>query len=207
MIKVKICGLTNQEDYLLAHQLGADYCGFIFYEKSLRFIDKYSARNIVSKQNINSLKVGVFVNERINTVREIFEFVDLDIIQLHGDENPSYCRSLNLPYWKVIRVKDVSSIQKMNLYNCTVFLLDTYNRGIFGGTGLTFNPEITGEAQKKNKKIIVAGGVSIKNLEKIFKYQPFAIDVCSSLEKYPGKKSKKKMQFFFKKINQLRGQS
>jgi len=201
MVKVKICGLTNREDYQLAQSLGADYTGFIFYEKSPRFIDKYAAGEIIGDGKGTHSKVGVFVNEKIKTIQEIYEWVGLDIVQLHGDESPQYCQSLGLPFWKVIRVKDASSLLKMEDYPCSFFLLDTFFSSQYGGTGRCFDMEIAREAIKSGKKIIVAGGIGINNIDKIIELKPFAVDVCSSIEDYPGKKSIKKMESFFERIN------
>lgn len=207
MVKVKICGLTNREDYELAKKLGADYTGFIFHEKSPRFINKYAAVEIIGDRKGTHCHVGVFVNEKEKKIKEIYDFVGLDIIQLHGDESTLYCQSIGLPYWKVIRVENKTCLSKMTNYTCTTFLLDTYSKNFYGGTGTVFNQEIAIEAMKSGKKIIIAGGVSIENIKKIIELKPFAVDVCSSIEEYPGKKNPKRMKKFMEKINKIRGVS
>ena len=122
MAKIKTCGITNIEDYDAAVSLGSDYTGFIFYEKSPRHISCESAREIVKKgMNRGQQKVGVFVNESIKNIKEIYEKVGLNIVQLHGDENPEYCSKLDLPFWKVIRVKDEKSIDAMKHFECQTF--------------------------------------------------------------------------------------
>jgi phosphoribosylanthranilate isomerase len=207
-MRVKVCGLTNVQDYLDALSLGADYTGFIFYEKSPRFIDQYTAVKITTHSPTKKHQnVGVFVNEKIEKIRDIFYSVPLDIIQLHGDEPPEYITQLNLPCWKVIRVKNTQSLHHLHKYHCNAFLLDTYKKDKYGGTGIPFNPEIALTAAQTGKQIIVSGGISTDNVENLFKLQcPFhAVDINSSIEEKPGKKSPTKMNAFFNKINQLKG--
>jgi phosphoribosylanthranilate isomerase len=205
MVKVKVCGLTKWLDYTLACELGADYAGFIFYEKSPRFIDPAAARNIIRKGKISTVRVGVFVNEEISRVKDIYEYVGLDIVQLQGDEDQVYCKTLSLPYWKAIRVKDISSLEEMERLGCDTFLLDCFSKNSYGGTGKPIDRAFLQKAMESRKKIIVAGGVSVLNIEEILQLKPFGVDVCSSLEEYPGRKSAQKMKDFFEKINELRG--
>ncbi|MCP4218546.1 MAG: tryptophan synthase subunit beta, partial [bacterium] len=197
MVKIKICGLTDKEDYKQAVALGADYTGFIFYPGSPRYIDKYGARAIVAGEGGSHKKVGVFVNESAEKVREIYDYVGLDLVQLHGDESPEYCESLGLPYWKVIRVKDKSSLDTMDLYKCRVFLLDTFSPAQYGGTGKVFNPDLARGAIEKGNAIVVAGGISPENIAEISALMPYAVDVCSGVEREPGKKDMEKMKRLF----------
>ena len=123
-LKVKICGMTRAEDYREAVNLGADYVGFIFYSKSPRYIVPEQAaelcRTAPSKPHAT---VGVFVNESLERVREIYHTAGLDIVQLHGDESPEYVENLGLPVWKVLRIKDAASLDAMQGYSCETFLL------------------------------------------------------------------------------------
>lgn len=201
MVKVKICGLTNQADYNLACQLGADYAGFVFYRKSRRFIEPELARKLVRQAKYQAIKVGVFVNEQASIIREIYDYVGLDIVQLQGDEEPDFCRQLGLPYWKAIRVKDISALEEMKRFSADVFLLDSFSEEAYGGTGKEVNSLILAEALKMGKKIVVAGGLSALNIGKIIEMKPFGVDVCSSLEDSPGKKNAAKMINFFREIN------
>ncbi|MCB0753534.1 MAG: phosphoribosylanthranilate isomerase, partial [Ignavibacteriae bacterium] len=124
-------------------------------------------------------------------------------VQLHGDETPQDIDNIDLPVIKAFRVDDEFDYGVMNQYKKCTFLLDTFNKNEFGGTGEKFNwNKIPKEIKSK---IILAGGVSIENLENIYKQiNPAAIDVSSSLEMEPGKKDKKKVELFFKKLNELR---
>ncbi len=210
--RLKVCGLTNLDDYRDAVSLGADYVGFIFYSKSPRYVDKYKAAEIVRGSPKNNHKIiGVFVNEEIETIKDIYYHANLDIIQLHGDETPEYVKQLNLPSWKVIRVKDRQSLESLKHYDCKTFLLDTYSKDKYGGTGKSFPLELAEEALKwaadNGKNIIIAGGMSHENIETLLesKYPPYAIDVNSSIEDRPGKKNPDKMKLFFASFRVFRG--
>lgn len=204
MVKVKVCGLTNFADYRIACDLGADWAGFIFYQKSPRFISPERARRVIKRGRFSVVKVGVFVNEPIARVREVFNHVGLDIVQLHGDEDPAYGQALGLPYWKVIRVKGLSSLEEMENYSCETFLLDACAGISHGGAGKAIDFSVLQKALGMERKIIVAGGVSVETVEQVISLRPFGVDVCSSLEEYPGKKSEQKMREFFQVINKWR---
>jgi len=206
MVKVKICGLTNLADYKLACQLGADYAGFIFYKNSLRFLEPELARKLIRQTKYSVTKVGVFVNEEVSIIREVYDYVGLDIVQLQGDEGPDFCRHLGLPYWKAIRAKDSSALEDMKKFPADVFLLDSFSRVAYGGTGKQLSRLLLREALKTGKKIVVAGGLSALNIGKIMEMEPFGVDVCSSLEDSPGKKNPAKMMNFFKEVDKWRGQ-
>jgi len=198
--KIKVCGITNVEDYLDVVRLGADYVGFIFYTGSPRNVDveqvmKISRRALLGRH----LKVGVFVNETMEKVREIYRLAELDIVQLHGDESPRYVAQLGLPCWKAIRVQDKSSLAAMSRYKCDAFLLDTYKKDIYGGTGETFPIDIAVEALKCGRPIILSGGISAANIGNLSRTAGtfHAIDINSTVEETPGKKNKQKLETFF----------
>jgi len=203
MVKIKICGLTNLNDFNAANSLGADFAGFNFYLGSPRYIKVKSVYKIFkASRDIKLKKVGVFVNEKIENIIKIYNYLDLDYIQLHGDEDINYCKNLNIPYWKVIRVKDKSSLDRIFSYDTDTFLLDTYSEYQYGGTGKSFNISIVGKAIQTGKKVIIAGGISIENIDSIIQVKPYAIDINSSIEEKPGKKDIKKMEIIIKKIKE-----
>ncbi len=204
MVKIKICGLTNLTDYNAAIHLGADYTGFIFYPQSPRFLSSEKAAKII-RQGIHGShqKIGVFVNDSIERIRSVYKDIGLDIVQLHGDESPDFCRQLELPYWKAIRIQDDHSLNLIQRYNCRFFLLDTFKKNTYGGTGIMFDLNIGKKAIQTGKKIIIAGGVSAANINNVITLNPFAVDVNSSIEDKPGKKNQKKMKEFFDKIKKL----
>jgi phosphoribosylanthranilate isomerase len=204
MTRIKVCGLRRPEDLRLANDLGVDFAGFIFYEKSPRHIDPCRAQQIGTRVESGGIKkVGVFVNEEIQKVRDIFACVGLDIVQLHGDETPDYCGRLGLPFWKAIRVKDERSLDLIETYDCGTFLLEPYSRDRYGGTGTSFSPEVAERAIKSGKRIIIAGGVSVYNVEQALALSPFAVDLNSSIEDRPGEKSSRKMREIVEKIRRF----
>ena len=202
-MKVKICGITNIEDALLAEQLGADAIGFIFYKASKRYISPETAKVTSQKLSAFTLKVGVFVNETEDEINRIAATAKLNLIQLHGDEKPEMISKLMLPSIKSFRIEEGFNFSTLEEYPCTNFLFDTFSQNEFGGTGKTFDWNIIPPSLRK--RVIIAGGVSEKNVEEIFtKINPYAVDVSSSLEISPGKKDHNKMKSFFQIINQLR---
>ncbi|MDP1995189.1 MAG: phosphoribosylanthranilate isomerase [Ignavibacteria bacterium] len=202
-MKVKICGITNIDDALLAEQLGADALGFIFYKRSKRYISPDIAKVISQKLSAFTLKVGVFVNETEDEINRIAATAKLNLIQLHGDEKPEMISKLMLPSIKSFRIEEGFNFSTLEEYPCTNFLFDTFSQNEFGGTGKTFDWNIIPPSLRK--RVIIAGGVSEKNVEEIFtKINPYAVEVSSSLEISPGKKDHDKMECFFQIINQLR---
>lgn len=198
MVRLKICGLTNAPDLRLADELGADYVGFIFARTSLRFIEPGRAAYLIRERPPAARRVGVFVDEAIGTVRRVFEECRLDVAQLHGDESQDYCRELGLPYWKAVRVREPgAALREIGLYRDAVVLLDARVEGRYGGTGISFDPAIARRAMAGGARIVIAGGIGPDNIEQTAALGPFAVDVCSSLEQYPGKKCEEAMKRFF----------
>lgn len=203
IVKVKICGITNIEDALLAEQLGADAIGFIFYKPSKRHISPGDAKLISQKLSPFTLKVGVFVNETADDINRVASEVKLNLIQLHGNEKPELISSLVLPAIKSFRISEVFDFSILNKYPAMSFLFDTFSKDEFGGTGKSFDWNMIPSTIRE--KSIIAGGITSANVEEIItKINPYAIDVSSSLEESPGKKNSNKMTNLFKIINQSR---
>jgi len=199
MVKVKICGITNQDDALWAVDCGADALGFIFYDKSPRFINPNKAKEIISSLPPLVSTVGVFVNEDFNEIRDIAQLTGLTAIQLHGDESPSYCKLIEGKLIKAIRVKNEQSLDLIKKYKVDAFLLDSFNKESYGGSGLTFEWGLAKKA-KQFGKIILAGGLTANNVsEAIDKVSPYGVDVSSGVEKSPGIKDKQKVRDFISK--------
>ncbi len=199
MVRIKICGITNLEDALLAASLGADALGFIFYAKSPRKVAPEEARAIIAQLPPLVTTVGVFVNEDAALVRELATRVGLDWVQLHGTETPQYCRSLGRRVIKGFRIKDKSSLQELEPYRGAVqaLLLDTYKKGQTGGTGETFDWQLAAEARQYGP-IILAGGLTPENVARAIETaRPQAVDVASGVEAAPGKKAPDKLKKFF----------
>lgn len=205
-MKIKICGITNLEDALLCESLGADALGFIFYKGSKRYIEPEAAAGIINSLSPFMVKVGVFVNENTNTINQIASSIKLNAVQLHGDESPESTKDISLPAIKSFRVDDNFDYGILKQYPETYYLLDTYSKSGYGGTGKVFNWEKIPVEYKS--KIILAGGISADNIEEIFvKVKPSAVDISSSLESEPGRKDKAKLIKFFNKINEFKGKT
>ena len=190
-VKVKICGITNLEDATTAVELGADALGFIF-APSPRQIAPQKARAIIRAVRPFVKTVGVFVDEAPARIREIMQHCDLDWIQLHGDESPAFCDELMPHAIKALRIKDKSSLQAGLAYHGKVraLLLDTYSKEKAGGTGKTFDWELAIKIKNQGTPIILSGGLTPSNIAAaIHVVRPYAVDVNSGIESYPGKKN------------------
>lgn len=202
MVRIKICGITNLEDALLAAELGADALGFIFYPKSPRKVATETAREIIARLPPFVASVGVFVNEAAAAVRDLAAQVGLDWVQLHGQESPDYCRNLGRRVIKGFRIKDENSLMELEPYRDAVqaFLLDTYKKGQVGGTGEVFDWHLAREA-KPYGRIILAGGLNAENVAQAIEVaQPQAVDAASGTEAAPGRKAPDKLRAFFRAV-------
>ena len=202
MVKIKICGITNLADALLAAELGADALGFIFYPQSPRKVDPEMARAIIAQLPPFVAAVGVFVDEEAAMVRDLAARVGLDWVQLHGQESPEYCRGLGCKVIKGFRIRDEASLRLLADYQgaAQALLLDTYKKGQAGGTGESFDWRLAREARKYGR-IILAGGLRPENVaQAIAAAQPDAVDAASGTEASPGKKDPVKLRAFFKAV-------
>lgn len=205
IVKVKICGLTNYEDAMAAVDMGADLVGFNFYPKSPRYVTTERAAEIIGKLPGFVDTVGLFVNSSLEEIQELLERCNFDWVQLHGDETPEFCeqfRTVNVRTMKAIRVKDENDIERAEEYFTDAILLDAYDPGKYGGTGLTFDWNIIGHI---TKRVFLAGGINPDNVVKAVKLGVYGIDVCSGIESEPGRKDHKKMKSLFDNIEHLRG--
>jgi len=203
MTKIKICGITNISDVLAASELGADAIGFIF-AKSPRKVTATKVKKIVKRLPPFIFKVGVFVDEKASTVNRIIKECNLDFVQLHGSESPSYCKRITAPVIKAFRMKDRASLKQISKYNVLAFLLDTYEKEMSGGTGKVFNWNLAKAAKRFGRPIILSGGLNPNNVARaIKKVRPYAVDVGSGVEAYPGKKSIRKLKSFIYKVKSL----
>ncbi len=195
MVKVKICGITNEEDALIATHMGADALGFIF-APSPRRITPLKAKKIIEILPPFIEKVGVFVNEDISRVKEIAEFCQLSCLQFHGEESPEYCNQFTL---KVIKSFSINNEVPPNMtsYKADAYLLDTYSEIKKGGTGKIFNWDVALKVKEFNIPLILSGGLTSDNVkEAVEKVKPYAVDVASGVEIWPGKKSEEKIRKF-----------
>jgi phosphoribosylanthranilate isomerase len=205
IVKVKICGLTNYDDAAAALDMGADLLGFNFYPSSPRHLTSQSAAAIIKKLPAFADTAGIFVNASFEQIKQTINECQLNWIQLHGDEDPEFCRSflsINVKTMKALRVKDKSDIDRAEDYFTDAVLLDAFDPERYGGTGFTFDWNIVGHI---TKRIFLAGGINPDNAADAVKLGVYGIDVCSGVEAEPGKKDHKKMQALFDNIRHLRG--
>ena len=202
MVKVKICGITNLADAQAAIDLGADALGFNFYKKSPRYIEPSRAKPIIEGIAPLIALVGIFVDEfSPDRILNIAHAIGIDSVQLHGSESPEYVKKLSeLRVIKTFRVDANFDVRQLTTYTAGAYLLDTYDPNQAGGTGKTFNWDVAVTA-KQYGRVILAGGINSENVyEAVHHVQPYAIDVCSSVESEPGKKDVKKMANLFREI-------
>jgi phosphoribosylanthranilate isomerase len=199
--KIKICGITNLEDALACVDAGADALGFVLAE-SPRRVEAETIKDIVTRLPKTVLKIGVFVNEKLETLQQTFLNCGLDYAQLQGEESGEYIRRLEVPCLKVFRVKDESVLAEIESAKPNLFMLDTYQDGKKGGTGKIFNWEIAIQA-KRYGKFFLSGGLNPDNVKSaIKKVHPYGVDVSSGVEKFPGKKDLEKVREFIKRVRE-----
>lgn len=205
MIKIKICGITNQADAALAVELGADALGFIF-APSPRQVSPEQARNIIKSLPPFVQTVGVFVDESLNRIRNIMDFCGLDMIQLHGGESAESCSALMPHVIKGFRLSDSSRLSSIGEYRGKIraALLDTYQKGIQGGTGKTFDWNLAIRAKEMGMPIILSGGLNPSNIQRaVAAVQPYAVDVNSGIEQRPGIKNPVLIKTLMEKIREI----
>lgn len=206
MTKVKICGITCEEDIRHLNKYLPDYAGFVFAE-SRRRVGANTVAGLAARLDGSIGKVGVFVNIRLEDLVKTALICMLDVVQLHGDETPGYIELLRkelkpgIEIWKAVRVKEESSLAGAEQYRADRFLLDAFVDGSYGGAGRRFDWNLA-ESAKKLGSIILAGGLNSENVnEAINMVQPFAVDVSSGVES-DGIKNELKIRTF---INRVRG--
>ena len=196
--RIKICGITNLDDALLAVDLGADALGFVFYPKSPRYVGVRDAANICNALPPFVTKVGVFVNDLEYEIEKALSECLLTALQFDGDEPPGFCAKFPAKSIKAIRVRDEASLRAAAEYDVDALLLDTYTDSERGGTGQTFDWSLAVKAKEMlNAPIILSGGLTPENVgEAIRKVQPYAVDVSSGVESEPGRKDPEKLRRF-----------
>lgn len=201
--RIKVCGMTDLHEAQEAVVLGVDALGFIFAKKSPRYVEENKAREIIRTLPPFVDAVGVFVNEEISVVREIVKRCGLTVVQLHGDESPEYCNSMDCRVVKAFRIGSNADPEVFSAYEGAVsgFLLDTYHANMAGGTGQVFDWRLL-ESVRPVGPIILAGGLTPENvLPAIREVRPFAVDVNSGIESKPGRKDLARLKDFINQVD------
>lgn len=197
-MKVKICGITNLEDARASVAAGCAALGFVFYKRSPRYIAPPKARRIIRHLAPGIIKVGVFVNATEKAIRRIAGLCGLDMLQLHGQEPPELCKRLSdYKVIKVFRVKDKIDLEEISKYRAFAYLFDTFVKSKMGGTGRKFDWRLLEAIGRIKQPVFLSGGLNKRNVREAVRLaHPEWIDVSSSLEERPGKKSHKKLKSF-----------
>jgi len=199
--KMKICGVTSLEDARLAVAEGAWAVGMIFHAPSPRRCDPAVAAAICAELKRHAETVGVFVNWPLDEVADFADGAGFTMLQLHGDEGPSYCdelkRRTGTQIIKAARVGSKADIQAMDAFRRVDFhLLDTRVEGLAGGTGQTFDWALTRE-RRSRVPLVLSGGLTPENVAgAVEAVRPFGVDVASGVEAQPGVKDPAKLHAF-----------
>ena len=206
MTKIKICGIKTLDDALAAIDAGADYLGFNFYPKSVRYIEKNTCAEITStleKEYPHIKLVGVFVNSSVEAVKNILESCSLDLAQLHGDETIEMLNALDGKAFKAFRGVP-SVVDGFARHDAPSLLVDASVKGAYGGTGVTADWDSAAELAKQYP-LLLAGGLTAENVaEAVSRVKPWGVDVASGVESELGKKDAKKMKAFVKALLDIR---
>jgi phosphoribosylanthranilate isomerase len=199
MTRVKICGVTRLEDARLAAELGAWAVGTIFFDESPRACDPAVAEEIGAELKRKAELAGVFVNAPLDEVAALADRCRLTLLQLHGDEGPSYCREAarrtGCRVMKAVRVKDAADVQRVEAFReVDLHLLDTHSEQVRGGTGTTFDWELARQ-HRSRVPIVLSGGIDPVNAaDAIAAVHPYAVDSASGTEAEPGVKDPAKVE-------------
>lgn len=208
MIEIKICGMTRLEDVLVAAECGAHALGFIFYPRSPRYIPPAEAKELISHLPSEVVRVGVFVNEKAETVKEIQDFCGLDLLQLHGDESPDYCRRFSSSHLiRAVSPRSEEDLPPLEKYPCRAILLDSRKGKLYGGTGRPSNWAL-GVRIRERFPLILAGGLNAGNVSEAIKtVAPQAVDINSGVESAPGIKDPEKIRAVIDIVQRIQKES
>ena len=207
--RVKICGITNLADAELAVELGAWAVGMIFYEGSPRRCSHEQAQVITASLRRRVELCGVFVNASLEEIVRSSDDLGLSMLQLHGDEGPSFCaearRRTGLRVIKAAQVSGSGDVRDLERFHVDFHLLDARSKararqGMRGGTGETFDWALVGERRSK-VPLILSGGLSAENVvEAVGVTHPYAVDSASGTEAAPGHKDSRRLREFFEAL-------
>lgn len=204
MRKIKVCGLTRTEDAELASSLGADLLGFVVAD-SPRQVSLTELSALVSSIPSTIITVAVAVNPTQQEADRFLEVVDR--IQFHGEESLELCRRYGRRAIKAFRVRGPEDVRSAHRYAEVVgaVLLDSYKKGVAGGTGHSFTWSLL-DGQRFKVPAFLAGGLKMENLSQAYAVEATGgLDLSSGLESEPGIKDEKKLRTFFERLEQLRG--
>jgi phosphoribosylanthranilate isomerase len=200
--RVKICGITREEDARAAVTAGCDAIGLVFYRPSPRYVSPERAAQIVASLPPFVSVVGLFVDAEPEDILQVMKLVRLDLLQFHGNESPEACERFDLPYMKAIRVKpDTNLLQYAEQFkHAQALLLDAFIEGVPGGTGQVFDWNIIPKTLPL--PVVLAGGLSPDNVEQaVRQVRPYAVDVSGGVELNKGIKDAAKIAAFMRGVS------
>jgi len=204
MTRIKICGITREQDLQAAVAAGADALGFVFFDKSPRNIAPKRAAELLRALPPFVSSVGLFVDPSEEMVRVVLAQVPLDVLQFHGDESPEFCAQFGRPYLKAIRVRSgVDLVECAARYaDAQGLLLDAYVDGVQGGTGESFDWALI--PRELSLPVILSGGLHPANVALAVRaVRPYAVDVSSGVEAAKGIKDAAKIAAFIKEVKSV----
>jgi len=199
--RVKICGLTRDEDVAAAVAAGADALGFVFYDPSPRSVDIDRAAALAARVPAFVTVVGLFVDAEPELIAEAARRVPLGLIQFHGAESPEFCASFGRPWIKAIAMREgLDANDAARRYaGAASLLLDTYDPALAGGTGRRFDWDLV--PPDLAPRVILAGGLDAGNVaEAIGRVKPHAVDVSGGVEQAKGRKDRHKINDFMQGV-------
>lgn len=202
-VRIKICGLTRDQDVHNAVTEGADALGFVLYAPSPRAVTAEQAAQLIKKVPAFVTTVALFVNESAEEIQRALSICPFDLLQFHGDESPEFCRQFNRPYMKAIRVRSADDIHSaVQQYPDTkALLLDAYVENLPGGTGQAFDWRLIPQL---SVPWVLAGGLNSTNVaDAINQVTPFAVDISGGVEASKGIKDRQKIQEFISEVRNV----
>lgn len=201
--RVKICGITRRQDAEFAIEMGADALGFVFFPPSPRAINFAQAQQLLKDLPPFVSNVALFVDAQPDEVKTCLATLPIDVLQFHGNESVEYCEQFNHPYMKAIRMRDDIELEtEINRFkSASAILLDSYQPGVPGGTGQTFDWSLI---KGIRLPLVLAGGINVENVGQAIKQvKPYAVDVSGGVELSKGIKDKDKIRDFMQEVAKL----
>jgi phosphoribosylanthranilate isomerase len=193
-VRVKICGVTCIEDAEAAIVAGADLIGLNFYRPSPRYLDRAGARAIREVIGHRAQVVGVFVNEARSVIGECAHDLGLDMLQFHGDEEEGALSGWTLPVIRALRLRTGEALVAISRTHADYVLLDTFNSGLYGGSGVARPLEEL--KQLDLSRVFISGGLNAANVAAAAALGPYGVDAASGVESTPGTKDHLKLRSF-----------
>lgn len=194
-VQVKICGLTRPEDVRCVADCGADFAGFVLYDKSPRHVAPARLRELTRLLPATVVKVGVVVNARPAFAREALDLGGLDVIQFCGAATDELLRSVPRA-WRALGLADEADVQRAEALPGEALLIDSVGSDRHGGTGQRCDWGLAARLAVR-RRCVLAGGLNPENVaEAVRQVRPFAVDVASGTEAAPGIKDHDKIRAF-----------